>query len=124
MQNMTRTYCKLFIVALLPLYFMLNGNSISNKHFHVLQNGLVISHAHPFNKTHHSKDGSAGHKHSKTELVLFHSFNDNHHLAAVPVSVPAPAAFAIQELVPESVRLVISEGGMFYNNRAPPVSFL
>ena len=49
---------------------MLFINSSVNKHQHILANGQVIIHAHPYQLL-HSETSGQNHKHSKEELAFF-----------------------------------------------------
>ncbi|MEN8157866.1 MAG: hypothetical protein ABFS10_13025 [Bacteroidota bacterium] len=52
------------------------GVMVANKavyiHIHVMDNGTVITHAHPFNKSQESEQGKS-HQHSNLEFFLFQS---------------------------------------------------
>jgi hypothetical protein len=57
------SYLILFI--LLPAMVWLFANTIVNRHIHVLSDGYIVSHAHPFNTPH---------QHTKKELFLLDLF--------------------------------------------------
>ncbi|WP_159521423.1 hypothetical protein [Sunxiuqinia indica] len=73
-----RKYIKVFILLVLPVYLILLVNSISNMHVHLLSNGVVIQHAHPFDREGESK---LPHQHSHAEYqfyqAFFHNYFDN-----------------------------------------------
>ena len=48
------------------------ANSIFNRHIHKLQNGSIIAHSHPYNKSQPTAPYQP-HKHTKIEIVLFQS---------------------------------------------------
>ncbi|MCK4663228.1 MAG: hypothetical protein KAT68_10205 [Bacteroidales bacterium] len=58
----------IFIVLIL-LVGLLFANSIINKHYHVLSDGTVIVHSHPFAKNTENNQ-PANHHHSQKELLL------------------------------------------------------
>lgn len=109
---------------MLPVYFMLIGNSISNRHVHVLQNGMIISHAHPFEKSTQNEKGTSGHSHSKTELILFQSFDGTDHLLAKIVAVPTPFISLIEQKRWDAILSFNSEIISLKKGRAPPVYFI
>jgi len=68
-----RKNIKVFAILLIPLYLLVMGNSIRNRHTHVLPNGMVITHSHPFTD---SKTGlPVKHSHSRNQIVFFQLFN-------------------------------------------------
>ncbi len=56
------------------LSILLMGIMIANQaiyfHSHVLIDGQIISHAHPFNKTEKSKENPTGHTHTNIEILV------------------------------------------------------
>lgn len=65
---------RILLLALLPAMLWLFLNSTLNRHIHVLADGYIITHSHPFKK---SQDGTSpleNHKHSKQELLLLALF--------------------------------------------------
>ena len=66
-----RKYIKLFILLVLPVYLFLLGNSMSNMHLHVLSNGMVVKHAHPFDR---EADSQEHHSHSDAETCYYQAF--------------------------------------------------
>lgn len=57
--------CLLFIFSLLILYV--------NFHFHVINNNLLVSHSHPFDKNHDSKSPLKSHPHTSVEFLIYSS---------------------------------------------------
>lgn len=49
---------------------LLFHNRVSNWHYHVLENGIVVEHSHPFNQA--KKDGTPfqSHQHSESEFLM------------------------------------------------------
>ena len=77
-QNRTmlfRKFSKIIILLVSPAIMLLFFNATSNKHKHILANGRVIEHAHPF-KSDNSPTPFQNHKHSPFELTLL-SFLSN-----------------------------------------------
>ncbi len=59
-------------ILLIPLYLLVMGNSILNRHTHVMPNGVVITHSHPFTD---SKTGlPVKHNHTRNQIVFFQLF--------------------------------------------------
>ena len=60
------------------LLILVMGSLLVNQalytHSHVLPDGSIVAHAHPFNKTQESKQGAA-HQHSSLEFSLFDQLN-------------------------------------------------
>lgn len=52
------------------LIFMLLANHAINTHMHVLENGFVITHAHPYDKA-SDNELPKKHKHTQEELLFF-----------------------------------------------------
>ncbi|MDX9882265.1 MAG: hypothetical protein RBS73_09375 [Prolixibacteraceae bacterium] len=68
-----RKYVRLGFVLLLPAYFAILANSVMNRHIHVLPDGIIITHAHPFAK---NPDGEkqANHRHTGKDFIFLQSF--------------------------------------------------
>jgi hypothetical protein len=59
-------------ILLIPVYLLVMGNSILNRHTHVLPNGVVITHSHPFTD---SKTGlPVKHNHSQNQILFYQLF--------------------------------------------------
>lgn len=59
-------------ILLIPVYLLVMGNSILNRHTHVLPNGVVITHSHPFTD---SKTGlPVKHNHTQNQIVFYQLF--------------------------------------------------
>ncbi len=65
---------KLITLFMMGLMTMLITNKIAFTHIHKLDDGTIVEHAHPYNKT----DDSAPlktHHHTNAELLFFHNLN-------------------------------------------------
>jgi hypothetical protein len=62
----------ILLLAVLWLFY----NATVNRHVHILSDGYVISHAHPFaeNTSDSGQNGGADHRHSEKELMLLSLF--------------------------------------------------
>lgn len=65
-----RKHIKFLLFLILPAYFLVLGNSIANRHIHILPNGSVVTHAHPFINDNTSEDKTK-HGHTKAEFIFF-----------------------------------------------------
>ncbi len=66
----TNDHLKHLSLLLLPALIWLLTNATVNTHTHILTGGIVISHAHPFDKNTGEKNPYPGHNHTKGELFL------------------------------------------------------
>lgn len=70
-----REVAKVFTAVLLVMVFCSVTNSIINQHFHKLSSGLVVKHAHPFDKT-PAGNPFQDHHHSSSEWVIFEQISN------------------------------------------------
>ena len=68
--NLQRHLSKNLFLLLLPAVMWLFLNASVNRHIHVLPEGCIISHAHPYERTPSGSIPSETHDHTKTELFL------------------------------------------------------
>lgn len=63
-------YYKLAAFLVIPAMVLLFHNRVSNWHFHVLHNGIVVEHSHPYSDS--KKDGTPfqNHQHSDSEFLM------------------------------------------------------
>jgi len=80
-----RKYIKVFILLFLPVYLLLLANSMLNMHVHILSNGMVVRHAHPF--AHHSDPSGESHHHTGKEYIFYHGFFLNYYDTAESVAI-------------------------------------
>lgn len=64
----------ILFLLLLPALMWLFFNTTYNRHIHVLADGYVITHSHPFAKSQTASNPLQTHKHSKKEILLFGLF--------------------------------------------------
>ena len=67
---------KILLLALLPAMLWLFLNTTLNRHSHVLADGYIITHSHPFKKNQDSSSPLDNHKHTTRELLLFGLFSE------------------------------------------------
>lgn len=87
-------FCKKWIVlAVIPAVMMLYYNQKANWHFHILSNGMVVEHAHPFKKHHTPGTPFQSHHHTDLELSILAQLSN---LAAMTVLVLAMLGMLLQ----------------------------
>ncbi len=57
-------------LALIPVIMLLFNNQISNWHYHLLSNGMLVKHAHPYNKSEKPTAPFSNHHHSDFEFFV------------------------------------------------------
>lgn len=69
----SRSLILIVLIAVLWLFY----NAAVNRHVHILSDGYVISHAHPFadKEAVPGQSGETGHRHSEQELMLLSLFS-------------------------------------------------
>lgn len=67
-----RKHIQILAILLIPVYLLVLGSSIRNRHTHVLPNGIVITHSHPF------ADARTGlpveHSHTRNQILFYQLF--------------------------------------------------
>ncbi|MGQ8337314.1 hypothetical protein ACUNWD_12255 [Sunxiuqinia sp. A32] len=114
-----RKYIKIFIALVLPLYLGILANSISNMHIHVLANGMVVRHAHPYN---HAKGGSESHQHTSKKLSFYDGFFLDFFDNSAPPTI-MKVDLPLVETIGETHTIDYSDSYFnFASLRAPPLS--
>jgi len=109
------------IVLLLPATVWLFYNTTVNRHIHVLSNGYVISHSHPFEKPPGDREDPNPHHHTKKELFLLDLF-----YMLIYSSITILAVRSFLEACPKLLRFRIShfvparKYFLVYHYHAPP----
>jgi len=62
---------KLVALLTIPIVLMLFHNRVANWHFHVLNNGIVVEHAHPFTASQTAESPYQSHSHSSWEMFIY-----------------------------------------------------
>lgn len=95
-----RKLSKLILLLSLPAIMWLYYNQVANWHYHILGNGIVVEHAHPFsNKT---ASGTPFQQHNHSELEYFFLAQLSNILTLVVV-VLGIAAFTVN-IMPRPVK--------------------
>ncbi len=66
----------LFILMIFPVCFVMFNNA-AYKHQHILSDGQVIEHAHPFQPCSSNGGDGSGHQHTKSEILLYSIISDS-----------------------------------------------
>jgi hypothetical protein len=61
---------RLLSIVIVPLVMLLFYNQVANWHFHMLPNGIVIEHAHPFAKAKTADSPYQNHTHTDMEYMI------------------------------------------------------
>lgn len=106
------------VFVMLPAYFIVLQNSITNRHTHMLPNGLVVSHAHPFLGG--DKSPKKEHKHSQTQIFFFQDLSDISHCAAHVTSLNEVFRQSEVRFFVDKTIHFESPHPLFNNGRDPP----
>jgi hypothetical protein len=71
-----RIYKTLLSWIAIPAIMLLYYNYMANWHYHQLDNGLIIKHAHPYQPAADNSIPFQGHKHTDLELTVLASFSN------------------------------------------------
>ncbi len=66
-----RKHISWLALLLIPVYFLVLGSTVKNRHTHVLPNGVVITHSHPFTD---ASGKPIQHGHSRNQIAFFQLF--------------------------------------------------
>ena len=116
-----RKIAKISNLLMIPVIMLLFFNASNNKHSHILADGQIINHAHPF-KSDNSTTPFQNHKHTSFELI-FLSFLSNS-IGVLPFLLAFSAVFFLlkkEELIVYTKRFVQKSSIEKYIGRAPPV---
>lgn len=64
-------FSRLASIFLLAIVLFIVANSVVNRHVHVLSNGMVVEHSHPFGDDGGDSSSTASHKHTKFDMYHF-----------------------------------------------------
>jgi len=109
---------QIIISLLIPAIIVLFFNHETNKHVHILPNGQIIVHSHPFNK-----DIPVQHKHSKKELLLFSQIFNSFSSNESPVTFIFISTFFVSIKYFDITKKVQKPILFFKLGRAPPALF-
>ncbi len=65
-----RKFGKLILLLSLPALLLLFNNQLTNWHYHILKDGTVVKHAHPYTSDSDGKTPYQQHQHSDFEMAL------------------------------------------------------
>ena len=120
----TPHHLKYLNLLFLPIIIWLFTNAAINTHTHIINNGIIISHAHPYDKSGSNPDQFPGHNHTKSELFLLDLFS--HPLILLTF---ATVIFILSNrnkliFIPYLVQSFFREHYYVLNYHAPPSAFL
>ncbi|MBN2664826.1 MAG: hypothetical protein JXR68_14345 [Bacteroidales bacterium] len=106
-----------FVLILVPAIIALFFYNQTNKHIHILPNGQIITHSHPF-----SKDQGSKHSHSSKEFSLISHFNN----ISVDVFFTAIFIFAFLKILHTQKNIqtekILNTIILLKSDRAPPLA--
>lgn len=70
MMSNVRIISKTLLLAMIPITMLLFYNHLSNWHYHVMGNGIVVKHSHPYEKGENPGSPASGHKHTDFEFYI------------------------------------------------------
>jgi len=123
MRQMQREKFKKAIVSAVCLLFMLSLLVIySNFHFHIINNGFLIFHSHPYDKTHNNSSPIKSHPHSPLELLFYFSLVNIDGIVFFLLAI-LTLTILIKYLSNFSVRIVYKNPTYLFSPlRAPPAN--
>ena len=113
---------KLILILLIPALCWVFYNHAANWHFHILPNGMIVEHAHPYDKHANPDSPFHNHNHTKSELLYLDIIT---HVLVVIV-----AAFFLSQIFRAFTQLSIplrplvripADYGQVKDSRAPPL---
>ncbi|OFX55390.1 MAG: hypothetical protein A2066_10600 [Bacteroidetes bacterium GWB2_41_8] len=81
-----RKHISFLAILLIPVYLLVLGSTIKNRHSHVLPNGLVITHSHPFTD---ANGEPVKHSHTSNQVLFYQLFTFDFFQSSPEVFVPA-----------------------------------
>ena len=112
-----RKHISWLALLLIPVYFLVLGSTVKNRHTHVLPNGMVITHSHPFTD---SNGKPIQHGHTSNQIVFFQLFTFDFFESASEAVLPEQTADLQGEIKPICVSQIpeIHPSAIFL--RGPP----
>jgi hypothetical protein len=111
---------RIFLLMILPLSLVFINNTI-NRHQHILIDGMIVEHAHPFHSSCSDSKPENDHKHTDRELILYTILTDSPVLASTLSCSPELFLWIDYELIiPQQEEVLIIESVSPGLLRAPP----
>ena len=122
--NMRTRLQRLFALVFIPLVMLIFFNQKANKHYHVLESGLVIEHSHPYKNSATPDNPFQEHKHSSAELFFFAQLSEIAAFLIVAVLL-AKASLDIYKQKKPALQKVYIKSEFFTTQslRGPPQNF-
>ena len=119
-----RKIAKYILALLSTAIIMLFFNAVNNKHIHILANGQIIEHAHPYKTEKNTHSPFKGHKHSRNLLIFINIISNVHSFTTENITIDFKLfANFIDNYKISQIKFWISEIIFSDNNRAPPFVF-
>lgn len=96
-----RKHISFLVLLLIPVYLLVLMSTIRNRHSHVLPNGLVITHSHPFTD---SNGKPIKHEHSPNQILFYQLFTFDFFQSSPELLVSAE-----EQTFQEEIKIVYSE---------------
>ena len=96
------------------------ANATVNQHMHMLDSGMVVNHAHPYEKQTPAKP-SEGHHHTSSELILLDQISSNAFWIYLFILLVSPIFFTFSAFIIRGMSLLKHPDLYFLKNyHAPP----
>lgn len=116
-----RHFRLLFVVLILPALVWLFYNQEANWHYTRLPNGMLIEHAHPYDKHNSSHSPVQNHSHTKSELLYLDIITHFFVLVITPLALSQVIrTFTIFPVPLRQGTNLFSEQLLVEDSRAPP----
>ena len=121
MRNKLKTYFNRLVgLVLIPVFILLGFNASYNWHYHIMPNGELVCHAHPYN---HQSEESApvqSHQHNNFELFLINTLSNSLFLISAIIAL---FFFLVKKEIAESryYFTYFKKPEFSYITRGPPV---
>ncbi|MFO7617442.1 MAG: hypothetical protein R6V75_09340 [Bacteroidales bacterium] len=106
---------------MIPALFLIYYNSAANWHFHLLKNGTLIEHSHPYSKPSGPNQPFSNHNHSASDLLYLDMISQV--LVLVLAAICLARLVRQFNLIPLALNLpgIVTAGySQLHNGRAPP----
>ncbi len=90
-----RKHISILAILLIPVYLLVLGSTIRNRHSHVLPNGLVITHSHPFTD---ASGQPVKHGHTANQILFYQLFTFDFFQSSPVVFVSASDSYVQREI--------------------------
>jgi TRAP-type C4-dicarboxylate transport system permease small subunit len=115
-----RKIAKIIIPALMLVVLCYLANASMNQHSHQLSSGIMVNHAHPFEKK-DTGNPSGDHHHTRLELILLEQISVNYFWIYLAILFIFPFFLTLSDIIIREKYILRSPYLYFLNNyHAPP----